>query len=218
MDTANLERPIILATGSKLHNRVLQCYQKKATIILVQEPNELFQILLDNGKATLLLDLSLFNDDVDHPTVKTIFKKGVEQQIIVVTNEQDPSKLCNLLEQGALGFCQPTISDELLMKMIKVVDEGELWIGRKIVSYLTSTKIQNRTRKKDGALDQRLSNFPLTEREHEIAFGVAQGKCNKVIARDLDISLSMVKTHLGHIFTKLQITGRIQLALNYSEI
>ena len=191
---------------------------KKAKIILAQEPNELFQILSDNIGTTLLLDLSLFNDDVYHPTIKTIFKKGVEQRIIVVTNEQDPAKLYTLLEQGARGFCQSTISDELLMKAIKVVDEGEIWIGRNIVGYLLIKQIYGRARKRDEALDQTLNNSTLTPRESEIANCIAQGKCNKIIARDLDISLSTVKMHLCHIFTKLQITDRIHLALIYTEI
>ena len=116
MDTTSLEETLILTTGIKLYNLVSRCYKKPVKIILAEDPNTLFQVLPENINATLLLDLSLFNDDVDHPTVKTIFKKGVEQRIIVVTNEQDPAKLYKLLEQGARGFFQSTISDELLMK------------------------------------------------------------------------------------------------------
>ena len=218
MDTANLEKPLILTTGSKLYNQVSRCYKKPGKIILAKDLSTLFQILPGNIGATLLLDLSLFNDDVGRPEIKTIFKKGVEQRIIVITNEQDPAKLYKLLKQGARGFCHPTINDELLMKAIKVIDEGELWIGRNIVSYLMSKQILGRTRKRDRVLDQTLSNSILTPRESDIANCVAQGKCNKIIARDLDISLSTVKMHLLHIFKKLQITDRIHLALIYTEI
>ena len=166
----------------------------------------------------VLLDLSLFNDDVDHPTVKTVFKKGIKQRIIVNTNEQDPAKLYKLLEQGARGFFHSTISDELLIKAITVVDEGELWIERNIIGYLMSEQNLGRIRKSDRALGPTLSDSTLTSRESDIANSVIQGKCNKIIARDLGISLSTVKAHLGHIFKKLQVVNRVQLALLYNEI
>ena len=218
MDTVTLEKTLILATGSKLHNKFSQCYKKPVKILLAEELNTLLQILSENIDATLLLDLSLFNNDVDHPTVKTIFKNGVKQRIIVVTNEQDPAKLYTLLEQGARGFFQSTISDELLMKAIKVVDEGELWIERDVISYLMSEEqILGRIRKSYETPEPTPSESTLTLRESDIANFVVQGKCNKIIARELGISLSTVKAHLGHIFKKLQVINRVQLALLYQE-
>ena len=218
MDTTNLEKILILTTGIRLYNHISRCYKKPVKIILAEELNDLSQILSENIDATLLLDLSLFNDDVDHPTVKTIFKKGIEQRIIVVTNEQNPAKLYKLLEQGARGYFQSTISDELLMKAIKAVNEGELWIERNIIGYLISEQLQGRTRKSGVTLDPMLSDSSLTSRESAIAKGVSQGKCNKIIARDLSISLSTVKSHLHNIFEKLQVADRLQLAIVYHEI
>ena len=217
MDTVNLEKTLILATGSKLHNKFSQCYKKPVKILLAEELSTLLQILSENIDATLLLDLSLFNNDVDHPTVKTIFKNGVKQRIIVITNEQDPAKLYTLLEQGARGFFQSTISDELLMKAIRVVDEGELWIDRNVINYLMSDQILGRIRKSYETPEPKSSESTLTLRESDIANSVVQGKCNKIIARELGISLSTVKAHLGHIFKKLQVINRVQLALLYQE-
>ena len=217
MDRVSLEKTLILATGSKLHNKFSQCYKKSVKIILAEELNTLLQILSENIDATLLLDLSLFNNDVDHPTVKTIFKNGVKQRIIVVTNEQDPAKLFTLLEQGARGFFLSTISDELLMKAIKVVDEGDLWIERNMINYLMSEQIVGEIRKSYEAPESKISDDTLTSRESDIANSVVQGKCNKIIARELGISLSTVKAHLGHIFKKLQVINRVQLALLYHE-
>ena len=217
MDTTNLEKTIILTTETKLYNQISQCYKKPVTIILAEDLTDLFQILSENIDATLLLDLSFFNDDVENPTLKAIFKKGVEQRIIVATNEQDPAKLYKLLEQGARGFFQSTIDDELLMKAIKVVNEGELWIERNIIDYLMSELVLGGIRKSDRTLEPTPNDTTLTPKESEIANCVAQGKCNKIIARDLCISLSTVKAHLHHIFKKLQVVDRIQLAIIYPE-
>jgi DNA-binding NarL/FixJ family response regulator len=63
-----------------------------------------------------------------------------------------------------------------------------------------------------------LNRASLTPREAEIAEHVAQGKCDKRIARDLNISPNTVKNHLGNIFKKLQISDRLHLALIYQGV
>ena len=218
MDAENLEKPLIITTGIRLYNQVSRCYNESVKIILAEEINALYQILPRNINAMLLLDLSLFNDDVDHPSVKTIFKKGFEQRIIVITSVQEKTNLYKLFEQGARGFCKTTISDELLIKAINVVDDGELWIERKLISYMMSKMILDRARKSGTASDKTMDDYKLTLRESEIASCVAKGKCDKIIARDLNISPNTVKNHLRHIFNKLQIADRFQLALIYHGI
>ena len=163
-------------------------------------------------------DGSLFDDDVEYPAVKTIFKKGFEQRIIVFTSEQDQAKLYKLFEQGARGFCHTTTNDALLIKAVQAVDEGELWIGRKLTGYLMSRMILDKARESGSAPDQAMDNCDLTLRESEIVSFVAKGKCDKIIARDLDISPNTVKNHLCHIYNKLDVANRFQLALVYHGI
>ena len=218
MDVSNLDKPLVITTGIQLHNQVSRYYKQSVKIILAKDINALFQILPENIGATLLLDLSLFNDNVEHPEIKPIFKKGFEQRIIVITSEPDQDNLYKLFEQGARGFCHPTSSDELMVKAINAVDRGELWIGRNLTGYLMSKLILDRVIKSDVAPNQKLTDSKLTMRESEIASCVAKGKCDKIIARDLDISPNTVKNHLRNIFNKLQIGDRFQLALVYHGI
>jgi DNA-binding CsgD family transcriptional regulator len=49
---------------------------------------------------------------------------------------------------------------------------------------------------------------PLTAREHEILVLVSAGKANKEIARELWLSPNTVRTHLQHVFEKLEVTNR----------
>jgi predicted ATPase/DNA-binding CsgD family transcriptional regulator len=53
---------------------------------------------------------------------------------------------------------------------------------------------------------------PLTSREHEIALLVAAGLSNREVAHRLVISKRTVDAHIEHIFTKLGVTSRVQLA------
>ncbi|PEJ91429.1 DNA-binding response regulator, partial [Bacillus wiedmannii] len=54
---------------------------------------------------------------------------------------------------------------------------------------------------------------PATEREEEVLLTVARGRTNAEIARELHISLSTVKTHLGSLMAKLGARNRVELAL-----
>ncbi len=51
----------------------------------------------------------------------------------------------------------------------------------------------------------------LTAKEREIVGMVREGASNKLIARQLDISLSTVKTHLRNIFAKTEVVNRTEL-------
>jgi DNA-binding NarL/FixJ family response regulator len=53
----------------------------------------------------------------------------------------------------------------------------------------------------------------LTEREREVLGLVAQGKANKEIARQLEISERTVRTHVSSILGKLGLVSRTQAAL-----
>lgn len=62
---------------------------------------------------------------------------------------------------------------------------------------------------------QRLDRDCLTLRERQIVEGVVRGLRNKEIASAMGVRESTVKMHLHHIFEKLKIASRIQLALAY---
>jgi two-component system nitrate/nitrite response regulator NarL len=53
----------------------------------------------------------------------------------------------------------------------------------------------------------------LSTREREILGLIARGDSNKLIARELDIAETTVKVHVQHIFRKLNLTSRVQVAV-----
>jgi len=53
----------------------------------------------------------------------------------------------------------------------------------------------------------------LTPREREIIAGLLEGKSNKVIASEMELSDNTVKMHLTNIMKKLKVTNRTQIVL-----
>ena len=66
--------------------------------------------------------------------------------------------------------------------------------------------------KDDDAAVPQLDHSPLSQREWEVALLVGEGRTNQQIANRLYMSLRTVKTHLEHIFGKLNVTSRAQVA------
>jgi DNA-binding NarL/FixJ family response regulator len=84
----------------------------------------------------------------------------------------------------------------------------QLWLLRQRLSKGNRSRTQSFTIR---PLDK-TNCETLTPREKEIARLVAQGKRNADIARDLHLSTFTVETHLKHIFVKLGIRSRTELA------
>ena len=63
----------------------------------------------------------------------------------------------------------------------------------------------------DDLSEEFLSQYGITDREHEIILKVVQGKSNADIASELFISLATVKTHLHNIYKKIGVDSRYDL-------
>jgi DNA-binding NarL/FixJ family response regulator len=90
------------------------------------------------------------------------------------------------------------------------VSRGEVWIGRKELAFVLDDFL-SRLEQAENAADH--SATALSQRELEIADAVRLGLTNKEIARKMHISPTTVKTHLEHIFHKLNVSHRVQLAI-----
>lgn len=116
-----------------------------------------------------------------------------------------------LLESGLRGYCNRLARPELLAQVVSVVEAGQVWVGERLMGQLL--KAFGAGRPAPTGDDPALSR--LTEREREVFDGVLDGKSNKVIARELDITERTVKAHVSHLLHKLDASDRMQLALRF---
>ncbi|MHB9895260.1 helix-turn-helix transcriptional regulator [Clostridium botulinum] len=58
----------------------------------------------------------------------------------------------------------------------------------------------------------------LTEREKEVMEILFEGASNKQIGKRLNISLATVKTHMINIYSKLQVSNRVQAVAKYKKL
>ncbi|PYM11421.1 MAG: DNA-binding response regulator [Candidatus Rokuibacteriota bacterium] len=120
------------------------------------------------------------------------------------------------LEAGAKGYFTRDIEPGQLRKAVEVLEQGEIWIQRRVVNALlaTLTALRERASAPAPAVDHRL--YALTPRERQVAELITQGASNKDIARRLNISERTVKSYLTELFRDLQVSDRLKLALTLS--
>ena len=68
--------------------------------------------------------------------IKLILEAGTDCKIVVITDELNQEKKLNCLIAGATGFQEIKYLDCYDGKLLKVVDEGEAWISRRMVTIL----------------------------------------------------------------------------------
>jgi LuxR family transcriptional regulator of csgAB operon len=108
--------------------------------------------------------------------------------------------------RGIKGFFYELESPEPLLKGVRVISEGEVWVSRAIMSKCIVKQ------KSQGRIGSR-GTSGLTARETEILAMVAVGVKNEEIADRLCISPHTVKTHIYNIFKKIGVPNRLQAAL-----
>ncbi len=115
------------------------------------------------------------------------------------------------IEAGADGFLLKTASPEEIRKGIRDVAAGLGAVSPKTAAQLF-TMVREDSVSAQRAEAARLV-AGLTEREQEVVAGLARGLSNAELARELFVSETTVKTHLGSAFAKLGVDNRAQAAV-----
>ena len=122
----------------------------------------------------------------------------------------DEETIFRSLKMGAKGYLSKNLASYDLIKAVKAVQRGEMWIERKLMSKFFEEEHGNVSGMEDPG---KKTKKCLTEREKEVLSVLTKGLTNKEIADYLCISEKTVKTHLSNIFRKLNVSRRLQAIL-----
>ncbi len=132
-------------------------------------------------------------------------------KVIVLTTFDADEYVVRALAAGAQGFLlKDTAPADIVAAIGKVVD-GEPMLSPTITAQLIRQVTEAAP---DDRSEEALSLADtLTVREREVAIAVGEGSSNAEIAAALHMSIATVKAHISHIFTKLGVTNRVQVAI-----
>lgn len=160
----------------------------------------------------ILLDLRMPNLD-GITTLQTLQQRDCPSKVIILTASEDKNEFVQAMKHGARGIVLKQTASELIVKSIRKVHAGEIWLDSQTTAAVMrqfASPASESYRVQGGRVRER---SPLSAREREIVALVAQGYKNKEMAEKMFISEQTVKNHLHNIFDKLGVSDRLELAL-----
>lgn len=140
--------------------------------------------------------------------ISKIMQSSPSARILVLTSFAEVEKIFLSIKFGALGYVIKDSDPKELLKAIRDVAHGAVYLSPEISRQLSyALKLEDVTTPSAISLDQ------LTARELEILRLVAQGQSNEEIAQRLQVSPRTVGVHVSHILEKLNLSNRTQAAL-----
>jgi two-component system, NarL family, nitrate/nitrite response regulator NarL len=168
--------------------------------------NEAIKMMAKLKPDILLLDLRMPEKD-GLGVLEEINFDTVTTRVIVLTAAEDDRDVVRAMRLGARGVVLKQSASDLLLKSIRKVNDGEIWLDNRMTAEVIDAF------KKSSEAGQRREKPLLSDREKEIVQLVAQGFRNREIGEKLFISEQTVKNHLHNIFDKLGVSDRLELAL-----
>ena len=154
----------------------------------------------------LLLDLRMPEKD-GLGVLEEVNFDTLPTRVIVLTAAEDDRDVVRAMRLGARGVVLKQSASDLLLKSIRKVYDGEIWLDNRMTAEVIDAF------KKSSESGQRREKPLLSDREKEIVQLVAQGFRNREIGEKLFISEQTVKNHLHNIFDNLVVSDRLELAL-----
>jgi two-component system, NarL family, response regulator NreC len=128
--------------------------------------------------------------------------------VVMLSMHRDESYVLRSLKAGAKGYLLKDSPREDVLSAVRAASEGRSFLSRKVSRMLQEDYV--RQLESRGLED---SYELLTGREREILQLLAEGKANKDVANLLNIGLTTVETHRGHILQKLSLHSTAELIL-----
>lgn len=138
-------------------------------------------------------------------TTKRIKSHLPAARIIMLTAAEDEQTIAAALAAGATGYCLKTVFTTQLAAAIESVSGGVGWLDPCIAGRILPIL--------GGRVLVGNSVSKLTRRELEVLSLIVEGLGNEAIAERLYLSIDTVKTHMRHIFEKLDVKDRTQAAI-----
>ena len=222
------DHPLILAALQT----VIQGLGDDVTVIGADSARAARQTLKKDAAFDLvLLDLQL--GDADGFDVLSEFRAAYPALPVVVVSASDrASDVIRSIDLGAMGFVPKRSSNELLFEALRQVMSGGIYVPpmtlgseRAAAPPPAGDTVPSFMQRGGGAAAQgdyqtqpSLASLGLTPRQTEVLALLLQGQPNKLIARELKLSVETVKDHVAAVLRALNVGSRTQAVLAVSQM
>ena len=176
----------------------------------------------DPGFDLVLLDLRL--GDADGFDLLVELRNGWPAIPVVVVSASDRSAdVIRAIDLGAMGFVPKRASNETLMEALGVVMAGGIYVPPMTMGEGEQALPAEGDRRAPSLgghapAPNALAQFKLTPRQTDVLGLLLRGLSNKLIARELNLSVETVKDHVAAVLRALGVNSRTQAVLAVSQM
>jgi DNA-binding NarL/FixJ family response regulator len=203
------DHPLILSAIQT----VIQGIADHVSVITATNGEEAQQILQTQaGIDLILLDLHL--GDLNGFDLLADFRETYPKVPVVVVSASDKSsEVIRSLDMGAMGFVSKRSSNETLLAALKQVIAGGVYVP----AMSWNSEMQDAPQTKEPEVVS-MKALGLTPRQSDVLALLLKGQSNKLIARELSLSVETVKDHVAAVLRTLNVSSRTQAVIAVSQM
>ena len=137
--------------------------------------------------------------------IRRVLADHPHQRFLALSVSDAPDDVIAIIRAGARGYVTKTISGAELADAIRRVAEGDAVFSPRLAGFVLDAFSLEPTGARNDDLDL------LTPREGEVLRLIARGYAYKEIARQLNLSVKTIETHVSSVLRKLQLSNRHEL-------
>jgi two-component system, NarL family, response regulator DevR len=127
-------------------------------------------------------------------------------KVVMLTSFADDELVVRAIRAGAVGYVLKQVGNEELLRAIRAAARGEA-----LLDPSTTARLLSRVREAERKADEDAFR-DISDREMDVLVHLAKGKTNAEIGALLNLSEKTVGNYVSHMFEKLQLSNRIELA------
>ena len=182
------------------HSQLLEADSLAAAISLISE---------HDGLDLLLLDLSL--PDAEGLDGLTHLREAFPWlPVAIISAHQERQLVLDAISLGAVGYIPKSTPREAMISALTQILEGQLYLPSDVMRRPPSARPLAESRPSaatEHPAGDKLDRW--TDKQLAVLSCMTQGMSNKLIARELSIAETTVKTHVSAILRKLEATSRV---------
>lgn len=214
-ESAGLVRPIrvLLVDDDALVRRLLATVLRADGIEVVGEASDGDEVVPQvqaHHPDVVLMDIRMERMNGIEAT-RAVRALAYPPGVVALTSFDTRALIVDVVAAGAVGFLAKDSSPQEISGAVRQVASGEGALSPRAARVMVES-VQATGRDAQQLAAQRLI-AGLTERELEVARGVARGLANDQLAAALHLSVATVKTYLTQAIAKVGVTNRVQLAV-----
>ena len=184
----------------------------------------------DDSFDMVLLDLALGEVD-GFEVLAELRSTWPAVPVVVVSASERSSDVIRAIDLGAMGFVPKRSSNDALFEALRLVMSGGLYVPPSMLGIdvplpnpagdtvpAVMRRINENAQPEPHQKQASLDSIGLTPRQTEVLALLLQGLPNKLIARQLNVSVETVKDHVAAVLRALNVNSRTQAVLAVSQM